>query len=317
MNVIEAIENSEKTIFSFEILPPLKGSGIQKLYEGIEPLLEFDPKFINVTYHREEFIYKRREKGYLEKVSIRKRPGTVGICAAIKNKFNIETIPHLTCGGFTKQETEDALIDLHFLGINNILALRGDPIKTESNFTPDEGGHPYAVDLVRQLHNMNKGIYLDDEIQNALSTNFCIGVAGYPEKHYEAMSLGSDIKHLKEKIDAGASYIVTQMFFDNAKFFEFEKKCRAVGINVPIIPGLKPITVSKHIDFLPKTFHIDFPEDLASALEKCNTNDAIKQVGVEWSIMQAKELIQSGIPCLHFYTMGKSDSVRQIAKATF
>ncbi|RMG83382.1 MAG: methylenetetrahydrofolate reductase [NAD(P)H] [Bacteroidetes bacterium] len=317
MKVTEILENSKETVFSFEILPPLKGKSIQEIYDGIDPLLEFEPKFINVTYHREEYVYKKREKGYLEKVSIRKRPGTVSICAAIKNKYNIETVPHLICGGFTKEETENALIELNFLGIDNVLALRGDPIKTETHFVPEEGGHRYAVELVEQIKKMNNGIFLDEDIKNAQPSNFCIGVAGYPEKHFEAMNLKIDLKHLKEKVDAGADYIVTQMFFDNQKYFDFVEKCKETGINVPIIPGLKPITTLNHINFLPKFFHVDFPEPLAEELEKCTSNEQVKQVGIEWAIYQAKELKKAGVPCIHFFTMGKSEATRLIAKEVF
>ncbi len=317
MNVAEILTSTDKTLFSFEILPPLKGSSIEEIYKGIDPLMDFDPKFINVTYHREEYIYKKREKGFLEKISIRKRPGTVGICAAIVNKYGVITVPHLTCGGFSREETENALIDLSFLGIDNILALRGDPIKTESNFVPHPEGHQYAVQLVDQAVNLNKGVYLDEEVQNATPTNFCIGVAGYPEKHYEAMSMKSDLKHLKEKIDAGASYIVTQMFFDNQKYFDFVDACREIGITVPIVPGLKPVTTMRHIQFLPKTFAVDFPEALSDELEKCSSNDDVRQVGVEWATNQAKELKEAGVPCIHFYTMGKSATVRKIVEQVY
>lgn len=318
MNVIETLKkNQGKTLFSFEILPPLKGKNIQSIYDAIDPLMEFKPSFINVTYHREEYVYKKREKGFLEKVSIRKRPGTVGICAAIQNKYGVNTVPHLTCGGFSKEETENALIDLHFLGIQDILVLRGDPIKTETSFVPDPNGHAYAVDLVKQAEAMNNGIYLDDEIKSPQPTNFCIGVAGYPEKHYEAMSLKTDIKHLKSKIDAGASYIVTQMFFDNNKYFDFVKRCRENNIQVPIIPGIKPITTLKHIEFIPKTFHVDFPEELADELEKCTNNDEVAAVGVKWAIKQSKELINQKVPCIHYYTMGKSEYVRKIVSNFF
>lgn len=318
MNVIDTLNsNKGKTLFSFEILPPLKGKNIQSIYNAIDPLRDFDPSFINVTYHREEYVYKKREKGYLEKVTIRKRPGTVGICAAISHKYGITTVPHLTCGGFSKQETEDALIDLHFLGINNILALRGDPVKTESRFVPDPDGHQYAVELVEQAQKMNKGIYLDEDIKNPEPTNFCIGVAGYPEKHYESMSLNTDIQYLKKKIDAGGAYIVTQMFYDNDKFFTFVEKCRDAGIKVPIIPGLKPLTKLRHIEFIPKTFFIDFPDDLASELMKCKSNEEVEQVGIEWGIKQSKELMKEGAPCIHYYTMGKSTEVRAIAEKVF
>lgn len=317
MKVIDHLKNSEKTLFSFEILPPLKGKSIQNLYDGIDPLMEFKPSFINVTYHREEYVYKKREKGYLEKVSIRKRPGTVGICAAIVNKYKIDAVPHLICGGFTKEETENALIDLQFLGIDNVLALRGDPVKTEASFLPEQGGHAYAVDLVKHISNLNNGIYLDEELKDADKSHFCIGVSGYPEKHYEALNLKTDLQYLKQKIEAGADYVVTQMFFDNQKYYEFVKLCRKNGINVPIIPGIKPITTLKQIHFLPKTFHIDFPEDLANELLKCKTDDQVKKLGVEWAIEQSRDLVKNNAPCLHYYSMGKSTEVRSIVKEIF
>lgn len=318
MNVLESIERSKgETLFSFEILPPLKGSSIKKLFEGIDPLMEFNPSFINVTYHREEYVYKKQPNGLLMKTTTRKRPGTVGICAAIKNKYKVEAVPHLTCGGFSREETEDALIDLNFLGINNVLALRGDPIKSEQNFLPDENGHNYASELVEQIVEMNSGSYLSDELVNADPTDFCIGVAGYPEKHYESMSPNTDLKYLKAKIDAGAHYIVTQMFFDNKKYFDFVDRCRAIGINVPIIPGLKPITSNRHINFIPKTFSVDFPDELAQELEKCNGSNEIKEVGKEWCIQQSKELKAAGVPSLHYYTMGKSTTVRDIVSQVF
>lgn len=317
MQVNKTLENTKETLFSFELLPPLKGKSIQSIYDGIDPLVEFKPAFINVTYHREEFIYKKREKGYLEKIAIKKRPGTVGICAAIKNRYNIETVPHLICGGFNREETENALIDLNFLGIDNVLALRGDPIKTESQFVPEEGGHSYAVDLVKQIVDLNNGIYMDDNIQNPAPTNFSIGVAGYPEKHFEAPNMQADIRRLKQKIDAGAHYIVTQLFFENEKFFEFVKTCREAGINVPIVPGIKPIESLRHITFLPKFFNIDLPEALTNELEKCKTNEDAKEVGKEWAIQQSKELKDFGVPCIHYYTMGRSSSVKQIASAVF
>lgn len=317
MQVNKTLEQTKETLFSFELLPPLKGKSIQSIYDGIDPLIEFKPAFINVTYHREEFIYKKREKGFLEKIAIKKRPGTVGICAAIKNRYNIETVPHLICGGFNKEETENALIDLHFLGIDNVLALRGDPIKTESQFVPEEGGHSYAVDLVKQVVDLNNGIYMDDNIQNPSPTNFSIGVAGYPEKHFESPNMQTDIKRLKQKIDAGAHYVVTQLFFDNQKFFDFVKTCREAGINVPIVPGLKPIESLRHITFLPKFFNIDLPEALTNELDKCKSNEEAKEVGKEWAIMQSKELKEFGVPCIHYYTMGRSSSVKQIASSVF
>lgn len=316
MKVIEHLENANDTLFSFEILPPLKGKSIQSIYDGIDPLMEFKPKFINVTYHREEFLYKERENGLLEKIAIRKRPGTVGICAAIMNKYNVDAVPHLICGGFSKEETENALIDLQFLGIDNVLALRGDSIKTESSFRPHPDGHSYAVELIEQIEEMNKGNYLLDDIQLE-PTDFCVGAAGYPEKHFEAMNLTTDLEYLKQKVDAGASYIVTQMFFDNSKYFAFVDACREKGINVPIIPGLKPIKTLKHISFLPKFFHIDYPEALSKELLKCKTNNEVNALGVEWAIAQSKELKEAGAPCIHYYTMSNSEQVKKIASEVF
>lgn len=317
MKVIDHINGSKKTRFSMEILPPLKGRSIQSIYDGIDPLMEFKPPFVNVTYHREEHVYKERHDGLLQKISVRKRPGTVGICAAIMNKYQVDAVPHIICGGFTKEETENALIDLQFLGIENILALRGDPIKNETHFIPNKAGHKYAVNLIEQAVQMNEGNFLHEETGNSTATNFCIGAAGYPEKHFESMNLKTDLKYLKDKVDAGAEFIVTQMFFDNQKYFDFVSACREKGIDVPIIPGLKPITTMKHITFLPKFFHIDFPEELSSELEKCKTNDDVRQVGIEWGIQQSKELVDYGVPLLHYYTMGKSQTVKAIASEIF
>ena len=310
-------DNPNETHFSIEILPPMKGEGIQKLFNEIEPLIEFKPKFIDVTYHREEYIYKKREHGLLEKVSIRKRPGTVGICAELMNRFHIDTVPHIICGGFTREETENALIDLQFLGIDNVLALRGDAIKSEARFTPTTGGHEYASDLIEQVTAMNNGQYLNQEVENALATDFCIGVAGYPEKHFEAPNFQTDLRYLKQKVDLGAEYIVTQMFYDNSKFFQFVKECREADINVPIIPGLKPLATQRQLTILPSIFHIDLPEDLVKAVTDCKNNEEVRKVGVEWAIQQAKELKEHGSPCLHFYSMGKSDNIVKIAKEIF
>ena len=316
MKVTDHLKTAKDTLFSFEILPPLKGKGIQSIFDGIDPLMEFKPKFVNVTYHREEFLYKERENGLLEKIAIRKRPGTVVICAAIMNKYTVDAVPHLICGGFSKEETENALIDLQFLGIDNVLALRGDSIKTESSFRPHNDGHEFAVDLIGQISEMNSGKYLIDDIKLE-PTNFCIGAAGYPEKHFEAMNLTTDLNYLKAKVDAGAEYIVTQMFFDNQKFFAFVDACRAIGINVPILPGLKPIKTLRHISFLPKFFHIDYPEALSKELLKCKSNEDVQQVGLEWGIAQSKELMAAGVPCIHYYTMSNSEMVRSIAKEVF
>ena len=316
MKVTDHLKSAENPLFSFEILPPLKGKSIQSIFDGIDPLMDFDPKFINVTYHREEYIYKERDQGLLEKIAIRKRPGTVGICAAIMNKYQVDAVPHLICGGFSKEETENALIDLQFLGIDNVLALRGDSIKTESSFKPHPNGHQYAVELIDQISEMNMGKYLIEDIKLE-PTDFCIGAAGYPEKHFEAMNLSTVLEFLKKKVEAGAEYIVTQMFFDNQKFFNFVDACRAAGIEVPIIPGLKPIKSMNHISFLPKFFHIDYPEVLSKELLKCKSNADVEQLGIEWGIEQSKELKEFGVPCIHYYTMSNSNSVKAIAKEIF
>ena len=316
MKVTEYIQKRKDTIFSFEIIPPLKGKGIEDLCAGIDPLMEFNPPFINVTYHREEYEYKKMGNGLLKKVSVRKRPGTVGICAALMNRYKVDAIPHIICGGFSKEETESALIDLKFLGVDNILALRGDPMKNEAAFVPTEGGNAYALDLISQINEMNNGQYLYEETKNSPS-NFCIGTAGYPEKHFEAMNLSSDLKNLKKKVDAGAEFIVTQLFYDNEKFFDFVSKCRDIGIDVPIIPGIKPVTNLRHLSFIPKFFHVNFPEAFSNELEKCKNDEEVKQVGIEWTTAQCKELVKADIPVIHFYTMGKGQAVKNIAKEIF
>ena len=317
MKLTKKIKDSKKTLFSIEILPPLKGKSIQSIYDGIDPLMEFKPAFVDVTYHREEYIYKKRDGGYLEKVSIRKRPGTVGICAAIMNKYDVEAVPHIICGGFTREETENALIDLQFLGIDNVLALRGDSIKTEPAFIPEPNGHAYGLDLVKQITEMNQARYLDNDMKDAAPTNFCIGVAGYPEKHFEAPNMISDLKYLKAKVDAGAEYVVTQMFYDNKKYFDFVDLCRKNGINVPIIPGLKILSSKKQIVSLPKIFHIDIPQAFYEELETCKNDQQVKEVGIRWCIEQSRELVKANVPCLHFYTMGASDSTKAVAKEVF
>ncbi len=312
MKVTEHIKNAKKTLFSFEILPPLKGISIQSIYTSLDPLMEFNPSFVDVTYHREEFVYKKRADGLLERRSVRKRPGTVGICAAIMNKYQVDTVPHIICGGFSKEETENALIDLDFLGIDNVLVLRGDPIKSETYFSAEQDGHKYASELLGQVNEMNNGIYLDEELKNSAPTNFCIGVAGYPEKHFEAPNMRSDIHFLKKKVEAGADYIVTQMFFDNQQYFDFVNLCRENDITIPIIPGIKPMSTKKQLTLLPQRFHLNVPNPLVDQVLKCKTNEAVRQVGVEWAIQQTKELIEFGAPCIHFYTMGKSDNVQKI-----
>jgi methylenetetrahydrofolate reductase (NADPH) len=308
-------EAAGKTLFSIEIIPPMKGQHLGELMSHIEPLMEFKPPFIEVTYHREEYVEKVID-GVSKRIPIRKRPGTLGICASIMQRFQIEAVPHVICGGFTKEETEDFLIDLHYLGIENALLLRGDQEKGEAHFVPKPGGHAYANELVEQVAAMNQGILLHEETES-LPTNFCIGVAGYPEKHIDAVSFDQDLKYLKQKVEAGADYIVTQMFFDNAKYFDFVKKCREIGIQVPIIPGLKPLATERQLDILPEIFHLEIPSEFVNEARKCPNNAAIKQLGIEWAIQQGKELIQAGVPALHFYTMSKSDSVRAIAEKLF
>lgn len=318
MKVTEHINKANgKPLFSFEILPPLKGQNIQSIFDNIEPLMEFKPPFIDVTYHREEYEYKERENGLLEKKIVKKRPGTVGICAAIQNKFKVDAIPHILCGGFTKEDTENFLIDLDFLGIENVVALRGDAVKSEIYFKPEREGHRYASELVKQISNLNNAVYLDDELQNSTATNFCIGVAGYPEKHMEAPSLDSDIHFLKQKIANGANYIVTQMFFDNQKYFDFVEKCREEGITVPIIPGLKPIATKNQLNLIPHRFKVDLPDCLIMDIVKAKDNEAVNQIGIEWCIKQSEELIRKGVPVLHYYSMGKSNNIYKIAQSLF
>ncbi|TAF11409.1 MAG: methylenetetrahydrofolate reductase [NAD(P)H] [Flavobacteriia bacterium] len=318
MKVTEHIQNANgKPLFSFEILPPLKGQNIQSIFDSIDPLMEFNPPFIDVTYHREEYEFKELANGLLQKKVVKKRPGTVGICAGIQNKYQVDAIPHILCGGFTKEDTENLLIDLDFLGIDNVVALRGDAVKSEIYFKPEKEGHSYASELVTQISNLNKGIYLDEDLQNSTKTDFCIGVAGYPEKHMEAPSLDSDIHFVKQKIKNGADYIITQMFFDNKKFFDFVAKCRAVGITVPIIPGLKPIATKKQLNLIPHRFSVELPDDLIMSVVKAKDNDAVKQIGIEWCTQQSKELVAAGIPVLHYYSMGKAENVKAIAKEIF
>ena len=313
MKVTDHFKSSDnKTLISFEVLPPLKGGSMKDIFSILDPLMEFKPPFIDVTYHREEFVYNLKPSGYYEKTAIRKRPGTVGICASIMHHYGVDAVPHLICGGFSREETENALIDLHFLGINNVLALRGDARQFEDKFVPEEGGHAYAVDLVKQIEEMNRGIYLDQEIANGSKSDFCIGVAGYPEKHFEAPNLKEDIKWLKAKVDAGAAYIVTQMFFDNQKYFDFVDACRAAGITVPIIPGLKPLTKKYQINAIPRKFFVNFPPELIEQISEVDDSKAIKQIGIEWAIHQSKELIAAGVPCLHYYTMGDTPTTLAI-----
>jgi len=318
MKVTEHIAKAKgKTQFTFEILPPLKGQHINTLFKSIDALNEFKPPFIDVTYHREEHIYKDRGNGLLELKVIKKRPGTVGICAAIQSKYKIDAVPHILCGGFSKEDTENLLVDLDYLEIDNVVALRGDSVKSETYFTPNKDGHNYANELVQQITDLNQGNYLDEELLNSHATNFCIGVAGYPEKHMEAPSLESDLHFLNKKIKAGADYVITQMFYDNQKFFDFVNKARAEGIMVPIIPGLKPLSTLKQLNIIPHRFHVDLPEVLIKEVIKCKDNQSVRQLGVEWCVQQSKELMTADVPFLHYYSMGKSDNIKQIAEGVF
>lgn len=317
MKVNDIIQQSEKTVFSFELLPPLKGNDTNKMYRTIESLVDFDPKYINITTHRDELEFKEMADGTIIKRTVRKRPGTVAIAADIQHKFGIPVVPHILCGGFTKSETEHVLIDLNFLGINNVLALRGDGVKNQHVFIPTENGHANANELVTQIKNLGKGKYLEEDLKNSNPLDFCIGVAGYPEKHFEAPNPELDLMYLKQKVDAGADYIVTQMFFDNKKYYKFVKKCREIGITVPIIPGIKPINLLNQLTVLPKIFAIDLPMELAKELAKCKTNEDARTVGTEWAIHQSKDLVANKVPSLHIYTYGISDNVSEIVKAAF
>jgi methylenetetrahydrofolate reductase (NADPH) len=314
MKVTEHLNNAKETVLSFEILPPLKGKGIQSLYSHLDPLMEMKPAFINVTYHRSEHVFKKTADGNFKKVVVRKRPGTESICAAIMNKYNVDTVPHIICGGFSVGETEDALINLDYLGIDNVLLLRGDAAKNEANFEPEPGGHNYTIDLIKQVQDLNAGLYQEEDLKNTASTKFCVGVSGYPEKHFEAPNMDTDLQYLKNKVDAGADYIVTQMFFDNSKYFAFVDSCRAIGINVPIIPGLKPIFNKKQLTVLPKIFHIDLPTALSSEIIKCKEDADVESVGAEWLLQQSIELKKAGVPALHYYTLGKPILIADVVK---
>jgi len=317
MHVIEHLAKAKDTLLSFEVLPPLKGKTIASLYDHLNPLMDFKPSWINVTYHRSETITRKQENGTEERVDVRKRPGTVGICAAIMNHYNVDAIPHIICGGFSKRETEDALIDLQFLGIDNVLVLRGDAEKGQKTFVPTHNGNKHAIELLEQVVGLNNGVYLDKDIINGSKTNFCMGVAGYPEKHFEAPSMEFDLQRAKAKVDAGAQYIMTQMFFDNKKYFEYVDACRSMGINVPIIPGLKPITNKKQLTVLPNIFFVDIPTALSSAMQAATSDEACEQVGTEWLIQQSKELKAAGVPVLHYYTLGKPQVIKNVVAKVF
>ena len=317
MSVLESIRNAKSPLFTFELLPPLKGHSIERIYSAIDRLLEFNPSYINFTTHRNEIVYKERPDGLLEKRTVRLRPGTVALAAAVKYKYNIPVVPHLLCGGFTREETENVLIEMKFLGINDVLALRGDPPRGSRSFIPEQNGHHHTSELVQQITEMNKGNYLEETVTNADPASFCIGVAGYPEKHFEAPNMQTDLEHLKQKIDAGAHYIVTQMFFDNEPFYRFRDDCKKMGIDVPIIPGIKPISALNDLNLLPQTFHVELPHDLFSAIQKCSDNAQAREVGVEWATMQSKDLLKHDVPGIHYYTLGRSDNIARIVKASF
>ncbi|MBN2664972.1 MAG: methylenetetrahydrofolate reductase [NAD(P)H] [Bacteroidales bacterium] len=317
MSVIDKLKSARGPLFTFELLPPLKGHSIERIYATIDRLLEFKPAYINFTSHRNEISYKERSDGLLEKRITRLRPGTIALSAAVKYKYNITVVPHILCGGFTKEETENVLIEMNFLNIDDVLALRGDPQRGSRIFIPEKDGHRYTAELVTQIANMNKGKYLEESLVDTSPTNFCIGVAGYSEKHSEAPNMLSDIENLKRKIDAGAHYVVTQMFFDNEKFFRFRDQCKKAGIDVPVIAGLKPVSAMNDIRMLPQTFHIDLPDDLVKAVQKCTTDAEAREVGIEWASMQSKELIKAAVPGIHYYTLGRSDNIARIVEASF
>ena len=318
MKVIDILHNSKQPFASFELVPPLKGSDVTQLYNSIDPLMEFEPPFINVTCHRDEVEYVPNSDGTYTKMTLAKRPGTVAIVAAIMRRYpQLQIVPHVICGGASRSRVESELLDLHFLGIENVMALRGDAIPGQRFFIPEPDGFSHSSELVGMIHDLNQGTYLDPTVKNGLSTDFCVGVAAYPEKHYEAANLATDIQHLKEKVAAGADYIVTQMFFDNSQYFSFVDQLRQAGITVPVIPGLKPISSQRQIDLLPRSFHIDIPQALVSELSKTKTSAEAYQVGIEWAIAQSRELLAHGVPAIHYYTMAKTDNVRQIVKAVF
>ena len=315
--VIDILNGKKSPFASFELVPPLKGSDASKLYGSIEPLLQFCPPFINVTCHRDEVEYCLNEDGTYTRMTLSKRPSTIAIIAAVMMKYQVEMVPHVICGGASGSKIESELIDLHFLGIHNVMALRGDAAAGQRYFQPEPDGLAHASELVEMIQNLNHGQYLDPTVRNGLSTDFCVGVAGYPEKHYEAANMESDIQNLKRKVEAGADYIITQMFFDNQCFYDFVKRCREAGITVPIIPGLKPISAPRQIDLLPRSFHIDIPQTLVDELHKTRTPEAAYQVGIEWCIAQSKDLLAHGVPAIHYYTMAKTDNICQIVSKSF
>lgn len=317
MSVASFLTAAHDTAFSFEILPPVRGKSIESVFGTIDRLMPFNPAYINITTHRTEVVYREVAEGVFQRFNERMRPGTVAIAAVLSARYGVPTVPHVICSGFSREELENELIDLSYLGITDLLVLRGDRAKGESRFVPEANGHAHAVDLCHQVSQFNRGVLIDGSQHDLLAGRFSFGVAGYPEKHEEAMNLDSDIEHLKAKIEAGAEYVVTQMFFDNGRYFDFVKRCRAAGITVPIIPGIKPLTALTQKSLLPKTFHIDLPVELAVELERCRTNDDVKALGVEWATAQARELKAAGVPSIHFYSMNAAASIEQIARAVY
>lgn len=315
MTVGEILRNRTTTGFSIEVLPPVKGSNINKVFNTIEALKEYNPLFINITTHHSVPVYETSLDGSLKKVFVRKRPGTVAVAAAIMQRYNIPTVPHVICQGYTKSETEYMFIDLDFLGIHDVFALRGDMDKEMD--VPASECHDHATDLIGQINNLNAGNFLDGTLNDPFSKRFSFGVAGYPEKHSEAPNLDSDIRYLKQKVDMGAEYIITQLFYDNQKFYDFVDKCRAAGINVPIVPGLKPLTKRRQLSVLPSVFNCDIPEEFVKAIEACKDDEAVKQVGTEWLTMQCKDLMKHGVPDLHFYTLMATDCVKAVCKEIY
>ena len=318
MKVIDILNSLQKPFASFELVPPLKGSDVSRLYDSIDPLMQFQPPFINITCHRDEVEYVPNGDGSYKKMTLAKRPSTIAIVAAIMRRYpNLEIVPHVICGGASQSRVESELLDLHFLGIQNVVALRGDAIPGQRFFIPEPDGFSHSSELVAMIRHLNDGQYLDPTVKNGLSTDFCVGVAAYPEKHFEAANLDVDIQHLKQKVEAGADYIVTQMFFDNQQYFHFVDRLREAGITVPVIPGLKPISSQRQIDLLPRSFHIDIPQALVNEINKAKTADAVYRVGIEWAIEQSRDLLAHGAPAIHYYTMAKPDNVCQIVEKVF
>ena len=317
MKVVDLIKHTNKTAFSFEVLPPLKGTGIEKLYQSIDTLREFDPQYINITTHRSEYVYKELGNGLFERSRLRRRPGTVAVAAAIHNKYNITTVPHILCSGFSREDIEYVLLDLQFLNITDLLVLRGDKAKHETAFTPETNGPAHAIELAEQINDFNKGVFVDGSPIKVTNTPFSYGVACYPEKHEEAPNLELDIYWLKKKVEAGAEYAVTQLFYDNRKYFQFVEKVRAAGINIPIIPGIKPFRKQSQLSVIPKTFKVDIPQELALEALKCTTEKETEKLGIEWCIQQCKELIQHGVPSIHFYSVGAVESIKEVAKVIY